>query len=573
MAVEGIFFELSIIIIVAVAAAAVVKILRQPLLIGYIVTGILVGSSFLNLTRSFETIEIFSQLGITFLLFIVGLNLNPRVIKEVGKVSLVTGIGQVAFTSILGFGIAQALGFSTSTSLYVSLAFTFSSTIIIAKLLSDKKDLDTLYGKISIGFLIVQDFVAIIILMAVSSYSNQTPFLQQILPVFLKGILLIAGLFFIGIYILPPFTRKIASSNEFLLLFSVGWCFGIASLFQYFGFSMEMGALLAGIALSLSPYRYEIASKMSPLRDFFVILFFIWLGSQMILSDLSAYLIPLIVFSLFILIGNPFVVMVIMGLMGYTKRNSFLCGLTVAQISEFSFILIALGVGLGHIPPEILSFAIAVGMITIAGSTYFIKYNEQLYHLLAKPLSIFERKGKKIDHLSPNSKNDYQIILFGYNRIGFSLLKSFKKSGKKYLIIDYNPAVISDLAARGINCMYGDAHDIALLDELNLDNLELVVSTIPAKHVNLGILGRLRRKKIPFIATSHSIDDSFDLYRAGAAYVIMPHFLGGDHISHLLEKYNFDTKKLFDEGKHHVRDLNERTLEGHTHPKKDDFGE
>lgn len=570
----NLFVELSLIIILAVFISGIMKLLRQPLIIGYIVTGIIAGPYFLNLITSSETISTFSQIGITFLLFIVGISLNPRVIKEVGLISLVTGVGQVIFTAVIGYFVALMLGFSPLVSIYIAVALTFSSTIIITKILSDKGDIETLYGKISIGFLIVQDLIAVLVLMALSSFSTASSIQGLLTGTILKGVFLLGILLFVSIFVLPRLVKPIARSQEFLLLFSVGWCFAVAGIFYQFNFSMEMGALLAGMALSLSPYRYEISSKMSPLRDFFIVLFFIWLGSQIIFADISNYVLPIVIFSLIILLGNPLIVMAIMGSMRYTKRNSFFAGLTVAQIGEFSLILMAMGASLGHISPEVLSLVTVVSLITLAGSTYFINYNDKLYHVLAGPLSIFERKGRKKDSMSEiEKKRQYDIILFGYNRIGFNLVRAFRKAKKRFLVVDYNPSTISDLSARGISCLYGDAHDPDFLNSLNLSDVKLAMSTIPDKHINLFILRRLKEARIPFIATSHSIEDSFELYDSGAAYVIMPHFLGGEHVAHLLERHEFDTKKLSGEGKEHIKELNERMMEGHSHPRKDHFGE
>ncbi|NCO11117.1 sodium:proton exchanger [Candidatus Pacearchaeota archaeon CG_4_9_14_0_2_um_filter_39_13] len=569
----NLFVELGMIIVLAVIISGIMKIFRQPLIIGYIVTGIVAGPYFLDLITSSETISTFSQIGITFLLFIVGISLNPRVIREVGPISLLTGVGQVIFTAVVGYFISILLGFSPLVSIYIAVALTFSSTIIITKILSDKGDVETLYGKISIGFLIVQDLIAVLVLMALSSFSTDVSLQGLFVGTILKGIFLIAVVLFASILVLPRAMKPIAKSQEFLLLFSVGWCFAVAGIFYWFNFSMEMGALLAGMALSISPYRYEISSKMTPLRDFFIVLFFIWLGSQIIFVDLSSYALPIVIFSLLILIGNPFIVMVIMGFSRYTKRNSFFAGLTVAQIGEFSMILMAMGVSLGHISNEILSLVTVIGLITLAGSTYFINYNDKLYHILAGPLGLFERRRNKADYKSEIEKRrTYDIILFGYNRIGFNLLKTFRKAKKRVLVIDYNPSTISDLSARGISCLYGDAHDPDFLNSLNLSEVKLAVSTIPDKHVNLFILGHLRAQKIPFIVTSHDIEDSLELYKAGAVYVVMPHFLGGEYISHLLEKHDFDTGKLLDEGKSHISDLAERQMEGHSHPKKGEFG-
>ncbi|MBU4492806.1 MAG: cation:proton antiporter, partial [Nanoarchaeota archaeon] len=553
----GIFVELSVIIIIAVAVGWIMRLLRQPLVIGYILTGIIVSPYFLNIVSSTEAIATFAHIGIAFLLFVVGLNLNPRIIKDVGKVSLITGVGQVIFTSVIGFFIGRLLGFSTIVSMYIAIALTFSSTIIIMKLLSDKGDLETLYGRIAIGFLIVQDLIVILILMVIASIPAGISFTALIFGTILKGFGLLVLLFLIGIYILPLITKAIAKSQELLLLFSIGWCLALASFFYYLGFSMEIGALLAGVTLAMSPYRYEISSKMKPLRDFFIILFFILLGSQMVFANISQYIIPILIFSAFILIGNPLIVMVLMGLLGYTKRNSFLAGLTVAQISEFSLILIALGVSVGHLTNEILSFVTIIGLITIAGSTYMIIYASKIYPYLSKYLGIFERKGKKVDEHRYHKDEIYDIVLFGYNRIGYSIVKTVQKMKKSLLIVDFNPDVIKRLIARKVPCIYGDVADSEILGRLGLDKAEMVISTVPEEQDNLLLIKKTKdvNKKALIFVTANQVDEALTLYDAGADYVILPHLLGGDHVSILLEDFTGDINKILETKLKHIDEL------------------
>ncbi len=564
----SIFVELSIIIIIAVVVTGIMRLLKQPLIIGYILTGIIVSPYFLNIVKSTDAIATFAQIGVALLLFMVGLNLNPRIIKDVGKVSLVTGVGQVIFTSVIGFFIGKLLGFSTMVSMYVAIALTFSSTIIIMKLLSDKGDLETLYGRISIGFLIVQDLIVIVILMVISSIPAGINFTTLALKTVLKGVGLLILLFIISVYIFPKITKAIAKSQEFLLLFSIGWCFAIATLFYYLNFSIEAGALIAGITLSLSPYHYEISSRMKPLRDFFIILFFILLGSQMVFTNISQYIIPIIIFSAFILIGNPLIVMVLMGLLGYTKRNSFLAGLTVAQISEFSLILIALGVSVGHLTNEILSFVTIIGLITIAGSSYMLIYANKIYSYLSKYLGIFERKGKKVDEHRYHKDGIYDIILFGYNRIGYDILESFKKIKKKFLVIDFDPETIIKLAKEGVDCKYGDANDFELLNELNFSKTKMVVSTIHDLDTNLLLINKIREsnKKAIITVVSHQIDEAMKLYDEGATYVLMPHFLGGYHVSTMIEEYGLNINNFLKEKIAHIKHLRKRKEIGHEHP-------
>ena len=565
----NIFVELSIIIIIAVVVAGIMRLLKQPLIISYILTGIIVSPYFLNIVKSTDAIATFAQIGVALLLFMVGLNLNPKIIKDVGKVSLITGVGQVIFTSVFGFFIGKLLGFSTIVSIYVAIALTFSSTIIIMKLLSDKGDLETLYGRIAIGFLIVQDLIVIVILMVIASIPAGINFTTLALETVFKGIGILLLLFLISIYIFPRITKAIAKSQEFLLLFSIGWCFAIATLFYYLNFSIEAGALLAGITMSLTPFRYEISSKMKPLRDFFIILFFILLGSQMVFTNISQYIIPIIIFSVFILIGNPLIVIMLMGLLGYTKRNSFLAGLTVAQISEFSLIFIALGVSVGHLTNEILSFVTIIGLITIAGSTYLILYANKIYPYLSKHLGIFERKGEKVDEHKYHKDGIYDLLLFGYNRIGYDILESFKKIKKRFLVIDFDPETITKLAKEGFDCKYGDANDSELLNELKFSKVKMVVSTIHNLDTNLLLINKIREsnKKAIITVVSHQIDEAMKLYDAGATYVLMPHFLGGHHVSTMIAEHGLNLNKFLKEKVAHIEHLRKRKEIGHEHPK------
>jgi len=436
------------------------------------------------------------------------------------------------------------------------------------KLLSDKGDIDTLYGRISIGFLIVQDLVAILILMIISSSLSGEDLISKAFETFVIGISLFTFVLFIGISLIPKLTTYIAKSQEFLLLFSISWALALASLFYYFNFSIEIGALLAGIILSVSPYRYEIVSKMKPLRDFFVIMFFVLLGSQMVFANVSQYIVPILIFSAFILIGNPLIVMVLMGSLGYTKRNSFLAGLTVAQISEFSLILVALGVKVGHLTNDILSLVTIVGLITITCSSYLILYANRIYPYLSRYLGVFERKGEKVDEHKYSKDGNYDVILFGYDRIGYDILESFKKIKKKFLVVDYNPETIAKIAKEGFECKYGDADDCELLNKLNFSKIKMVVSTIHNLDTNLLLINKIREsnKKTIITVVSHQIDEAIKLYDAGATYVLMPHFLGGHHVSTMIEEHGLNLNKFLKEKVAHIEHLRRRKEIGHEHP-------
>ncbi len=560
------FIQFGLIILVVLAVSIIIRLLKQPLIIGYILSGILVGPVVFNLIQESETLNVFSEMGIAFLLFIVGLQLSPKVIKEVGKISIVTGIGQIVFTSLIGYLIGIMLGFSVITSIYIAIALTFSSTIIIMKLLSDKDALEKLYGKISIGFLLVQDLVAILILILVSSLATGTVAATILFSTIIKGIILVAVLIPISYYLLPKLSNFFAKSQEFLFVFAISWGFGLSLLFLFAGLSIEVGALIAGIMLSMFPYSFEISSKLKSLRDFFIIFFFIILGSQMVFGNISHLIVPAIIFSLFILIGNPLIVMILMGILKYSKKTSFMAGLTVAQISEFSLILIALGVKTGSLTQEILSFVTIIGLLTIAGSTYMIIYSDKLYSFLSDYLSIFERK--KIKEKEIPRKN-YNYILLGYNRIGFSIIKIFSKLTKNFLVVDYDPKIVKALQRKRINAVYGDVDDSEFLEGLGIFKVSVIVSTIPEKETNQLILEILIRKKSKSIVilTGRKIEDALELYNAGADYVILPHFLGGEYTAKLIEKARTNKKVYQKERKKELKILKERLRKGHKHPK------
>jgi Kef-type K+ transport system membrane component KefB len=557
--IENVLVELAIMVGVGLLLSAIATKLKQPLIIGYIAAGIILGPSLLKIVSPNDAITSFAQLGIVVLLFTVGLSLSPKVFRQAGKASLITGIGQILLTAIIGFFISFSLGYSIISSVYVAVALTFSSTIIVIKVLSDKGDGETLFGRISVGILLIQDVVVMLILAVISSLSPSA--VGGSLNILDLGIILavLALLIPLSMYILPFLMEKISKSQEYLLLFSLGWCLLLAVVFYKLKFSMEIGALLAGVTLSMSPYRHEIISKMKPLRDFFIFLFFISLGSQMAISNLGNNILSIVALSAFTLIGKPIIVFVIMSRLGYTKKSAFLTGLTLAQVSEFSLILIAIGVKLGNLSSDILSLVTVVGLITIAGSTYLMMYSENVYSFLSKILPNLLKK-EKPKPIKANGHNENEVVIFGYDKIGFSILKSFKKMGKKFLIIDYNPEVISYLESHRINCMFGDAENTTLLDDLCLSKKKMIVSTIPVYEINSLILKKIREysDETIVILVSNSIEDSLKLYDQGASYVIIPRFLGGEHASNLIEKNEFSVKMFTKDRLAHIDHLGDR---------------
>ncbi|MGB5443864.1 MAG: cation:proton antiporter, partial [Psychromonas sp.] len=479
-AIEDIFSTIALILFIASILGILALQLKQPLIVSFIVVGIILGPSSLGLVTVNDQLDLLAKLGISLLLFIVGLKLDLHIIRTMGAVALATGIGQVLFTSLFGYLIALLLNFDQLEAIYIAVALTFSSTIIIVKLLSDKREVDSLHGRIAIGFLIVQDLlviVAMIVLNALSGAKVPGTIGPNVLTIVLNGFIFVAVVGLLMRYLLTRLLSILAQSKELLLLFAIAWAVSLGALGHYMGFSKEVGAFIAGVSLASTPYRDVIGARLVGLRDFLLLFFFVDLGASLDLSAVAGHFDEALVFSLFVLVGNPLIVMIIMGIMGYRKRTGFLAGLTVAQISEFSLILGALGVSLGHISGDVLGVITLVGLITISASTYMILYSQGLYQKLLPLLSIFEKKQPKREMLSSQqSKSEsFDIVVFGLGRFGRTLVNVFMIKGYSVLAVDFDPEAVRRANLTGMVARYGDAEDEEFIALLPLQNTKWVV--------------------------------------------------------------------------------------------------
>ena len=532
------YTDLTIVISLAAFTTIVFRLLKQPPILAYILTGIILGPLTLIHINDAEAMRSLAEIGITLLLFMLGLELRFSELKSVGKISIITGIGQIVFTTVIGFLIATFLGFSQITSLYIAIALTFSSTIIIVKLLSDKRDLNSLYGKISVGFLLVQDFVAIIALIFLSGFStgNNVSY-NDFLIIILKAVVLFGWVILLSKKLLPYLINKIAHSSETLFLFSLAWAFGIAAVVSSpaIGFSIEIGGFLAGLALANSYESYQIITKIRPLRDFFITIFFVTLGMGLLISDFSTILIPGIILSLFVLIGNPLIVMILMGLLGYKKRTGFLAGLTVAQISEFSLIVMFMGNRIGHVSDQHVALITFVGAVTFVISTYMILNGNLLYKILSPYLGIFEREGVREKNLKTKDFKNH-VVLVGVRRMGEGILEALLKNKEDVVVVDFDPDIIERLKEERVESFFGDIADSEIQELASLDKARLVISTVSDIEDNLILLQSLRniKKKPKIVMLALEKHEAQELYSQGADYVVVPHIAGGHHLAKIL---------------------------------------
>jgi len=543
------FAEIALLLVLAAGIGLVGTLLRQPLIVSFIAVGLLAGPSALDVVRSDEKIALLSELGIAVLLFLVGIKLDVKLIRSLGAVSVMTGLGQVGFTAFFGFLIALALGLDPVTGLYVAVALTFSSTIIIVKLLSDKREIDALHGQIALGFLIVQDLVVVLAMIVLSAVGigagGGGHGGGSVLSVLASGLGLVAVAILFVRYVADPLTERLARAPELLVIFAIALAAMFAAIGDVVGLGKEVGGLLAGVALASTPYRETIAARLAPLRDFLLLFFFIALGSSLDLSLLGANVAGAALFSAFVLIGNPLIVLAIMGAMGYRKRTGFLAGLTVAQISEFSLIFVAMGVTLGHVDESALGLVTLVGLVTIAASTYMITWSHQLFALCEPLLGVFERRGTPREPTgdAPQETGGYRVIVFGLGRFGTAIGMRLLRRGVPVLGVDFSPQALRRWRELGLPARFGDATDAEFLADLPLGGARWLVSTVPS--LPPGLSHEDSRRTVVQLAhsagyrgrvavASHGPADTEALLAAGADLVLEPFQDAADRAADLL---------------------------------------
>ncbi|MCU0536824.1 MAG: cation:proton antiporter [Hydrococcus sp. Prado102] len=528
---SNVFYEIAVILAIATAVGTLALWLRQPLIMAFIAVGILVGPAGLNLAHSTEQVELFAELGVALLLFVVGLRLDPQEISAVGSVAIIAGMAQILITGCLGYAIALALGLTIVSAGYVGITLAFSSTIIIVKLLSDKREIEALHGRIALGILIVQDLVVILVAIALAAFTNNSQpsnFGQATSIILVKGFSFLAFVAIVTRYLFPKLLHVLAGSVELLLVFAISWAIALAAVGDALGFSKEVGAFIAGVSLASTHYRATLGARLVSLRDFLLLFFFINLGIHLDVSHFGSQFVPALIFSLFVLIGKPLLTMVLVGMMGYRTYTSAIASFSLGQISEFSFILATLGVSLGHIPAEVMGLITFVGLMTMGLSTYAILYSHNLYEWLSPWLSWFEailpHPKKQLGDLAEANIPPVDIILLGLGRYGGSTIRYLHQYGFAVLGVDFDPQLVKYWCKEGMLAFYGDVEDPEFIASLPLDRAKWIISTLPGERIGLTLLHALKHRHFPgkIALTSHSIREMEILKDAGADLVLLP---------------------------------------------------
>lgn len=540
---NAIFTEIGVIVIVATAFAMLARLLKQPPLFGYILAGIVLGPIGAHFIQNHELLDGLKEIGVSLLLFLIGLELDWSKTKHQLKTAATIGLIQIVGSFATGVLLAFLGHQSIVAGMYLGFALAFSSTVIVVKLLSESRDLNSLHGRLTVGILLIQDIVAMVALVVVSGLASQSslPVSSQLVLLIVKTAALFTVVWVASQYVLPYFFSKLARSSELLFLASVAWCFIFTLAMARFDFPIEMGAFLAGISLAALPYNLDILARLRSLRDFFVILFFVSLGSALVLPSLPYMVLTFGLVGLTVFV-KPFITFASLTAHGYRSRTAFLASITQGQLSEFSLILVAIGLLHHQLSPSLASSISFAAILSILISTFFYSHRNDLYHGLQGMLRLAER-GRRHDHEhlteDMESRLHEHIVIFGYHRMGYHILKKLHQLHHQLLVVDFNPDIIQKLRAAEIDCVYGDVEDEEILDHIRLEHASMVVSTIPHREETLFLIEKIKKKfpAVRLIVTSHSIDDALEFYHLGADYVILPHLLGGEHVADLITQY------------------------------------
>lgn len=509
---------------VIMGAAAVLLLLRPigvPPILAFMLTGLLLGPLTGVLYVS-ESLNLFSELGVALLLFVVGLELSVDKIRDVGRPAVIGGVLRVLVMFVLGTGISLALGFALVPAVFLGLAASFNSTVIVVKLLDGVDELESLHGRLTIGILLVEDIIVAIALTLVVGLAGADVTDTDGATVILRALgSALFGLFALGAiaviavkWILPPVFRWLSASGEALFIAALTWAFGFILAAEALDVSIELGAFVAGVALAQLPYSEELDRRVHPLVDFFLAIFFVTFAAGMDLGSATQYVPAAIVLSLLVTIGGPLVVAFILARMGYSGHTAFRSGLTLSQLSEFAFILLAVGTTAGLVGADLVSLVGLIGLITISASALLDPHAERLYRRL--PLPAWLRQHGIEESAAPARTG--HVIVVGMNTLGREIVQRLAARGEHVVAIDTDRKKLAGLPAQVVA---GSVSDPAVLAHVGIERAKLVVSALQIEDVNSVLVYRCTQRGVPVSVHAHDPSFAHELLELGADHIMV----------------------------------------------------
>ncbi len=531
--------DLGFILIAAAAVVLAARAIGVPAILAYMVTGLVLGPV-THLLHPGEVLELISEVGIALLLFLVGLELSLQKIRDVGRVAVVAGIGQIALTLGLGWALALALGFTGASAALVALAMTFSSTVVVVKLLEERDALDAVYGRIAVGVLLIQDVAVVIALTLLAGLED--PAATGSAGIGLASVgrgvaeagagmtALLVVAYVATRWLLPPLFRWLSSSLEAVFVWSLTWAFAFILASELLGLSIELGAFIAGISLAQLPYSHELARRVHPLVSFFLAVFFVTLGAHMELGAALAAWPVVLALSAFVLVGKPAILMALIPRLGYGERTSFLASLTLGQISEFSFIVASLALGVGLVDASFISVVGAVGLVTIGASAVLVQAGDGVYATVRRTglLGLFRPPAPAEPAPDPGLSD--HVIVVGMNTLGRRLVRSLAERGETVLAVDVDAAKLEalrrELPAGASHTLQGNTDHPEVLEHAGLERAKLLVSALQIQDANNLMAYRARAAGVPSAIHAFDARLAHELEDHGATYLMVSKYDG-----------------------------------------------
>lgn len=564
---NDIFIQLAVILTLSSVLGFITYKLKLPLLIAYLLGGVIISAAVAFDVSESLALSFLPDIGIAFVLFLVGMELDLRELKNFGKQILIAGILQIIITGTLGTYFAQSFGFNLQESIMLGIGLSFSSTLVVVKLLLDRKDLTSLYGKLCVGVLLLEDLVAVVILLGLSSSISLFSLgVGDLLPVFIfliKVTAIFAMAALMNRYILSNVFKAVSDSGELLFLTALAWCFGFITISVLMGFSVIIGAFLAGVALASSPYHFQIQGKIKPMRDFFIALFFVYLGTRVNFSQSSISTIPLIlIFSFYAVLIKPTIFLLLFGIFGFRKHTMFQTAINLSQVSEFSLIILLVGYEMGVVSQSALTVIAMSSVISFVISSLMISQSGRIYKFISSGVSFFERRKQLLLPKEPADKLLNHVVIIGAHRVGGEIVRFLKREKHPLVVLDFNPHQVEVLLSQEIPVIFGDASDPEVLDLLNLIGAKMIISTSPDLESNKTLLEdlKVRNIRVPTIIRAETIKDAEILYKKGADFCILPEIMAGDMLLDILRDHLNDSSYFKDRPRIELEKLSRKTL-------------
>ncbi|WP_414837555.1 cation:proton antiporter [Candidatus Nanosalina sp. VS9-1] len=528
---------------------------HQPKVIAYILAGLVMGPVGLSIVSGGEMVSLFSELGLVFLLFLIGLEIDLDEIREVLGSTIGIAVIQMFLTFLAGLGIATGLGFDTVTAVFIGAAVMFSSTALVVKILTKRDEASTLPGRLDVGVLLVQD-VAVVIILALLTVNFSDPvqagikLLEIFLMISVVGVLSLAS----SRYVFSRVLKKISGNSLAFFTHGVAWAFLFITIADHLNLSLEIGAFLAGIGIAQVPYSRELQESVRPLTDLFMAIFFMNFGISIAGGSIQQYLGEAVIASVLLIAAKFIILFLTIDRFKFTPETSFKASVNMGQISEFGLILTSLAVTEGYIDSGISGFISMVAILTMGTSAYLIRYRDSLEEFFHPVLRFFQSEAKQ--DLEIEKLNNHAVII-GYDEVSRRVCRELSED-YRILVIDNNPDNVEELSESEYKYIYGDFKHGEIRKGANLEQADFIINFTREKEINTVLLEE-RNEDTVVITETRSFEEASEMYDLGADYVIMENVLAGNRISEYLELYLEDRDLFLEEIKDDLGDSSDES--------------